>query len=285
VQCFAARNSRTIRYVFEGRQGLSYARNTAIACARAPILAFVDDDVLIDQDWITALLEAFAAHPDVACVGGRAVLVFEGGEAPPWLTPYLASIYGATDLGAESRMLRFPEHPYGLNMAFGCGVLEDLGGFSIALGRTGANLLSGDETEVFARAARAGLKTAYTPHALVSHRVPRSRATRLWALRRHYWAGISRAVIHRGVASLALRERFRLAYYEVVHLCRMFAKRPRSFLRAIVRSDGDSVETLARAAQRVGAFRAYLLWPGDVAVPCRPRSMTRGIKRGGPSGA
>ena len=261
VERYCARYPRAIRYVFERRQGLSHARNTAIACARAPILAFADDDVLFHPDWAAALLAPFAADPELACLGGRAVPVFEGGE-PPWLTPHLASIYGATALGGERKTLRFPEHPYGLNMAFRRRVLEELGGFNPALGRAGTNLISGDETDLFARADRAGLKTAYTPHAIVSHRIPRSRATRFWAVRRYYWAGISRAVMHRGVASLSFRERLRWACYELVHLCCMVARRPRSFLRAIRPSDGESVETLARAAQRLGAFRAYLIWRG-----------------------
>jgi len=38
----------------------------------------------------------------------------------------------------------------------------------------------------------------------------------------------------------------------------MIASRPWAFVRAFGRRDGESVELLARAAQRVGAFRAYL---------------------------
>ncbi len=172
VEGLAARHPRTIRYAFEPKQGISHARNTAITCARAAIVAFADDDVLFDPDWLSAVLEAFAAAPDAACLGGRAVPVFDGGE-PPWLTPYLASVYGATALGGEPKMLRFPEHPYGLNMAFRRRVFEELGGFNPAFNRGATNLISGDETELFARADRAGLKTAYTPHAIVYHRIPR----------------------------------------------------------------------------------------------------------------
>jgi GT2 family glycosyltransferase len=259
VESLATQHPRTIRYVFEPKQGISHARNTAIACARAAILAFADDDVLFHPDWLSAVLAAFAAAPDAACLGGRAVPVFDGGE-PPWVTPFLASVYGATALGDEPKTLRFPDHPYGLNMAFRRHVFEELGGFNPALNRGATNLISGDETELFARADLAGLKTAYTPHAIVYHRVFPARATRSWAVRRYYWAGVTRAIMHRGLADLSPRESVRRAYYELVHLFGMIAKRPWRFVRAIGGADGESVEMLARAAQRLGAFRTYLLW-------------------------
>jgi len=270
VERFGVVQPGTIRYVFEPRQGLSHARNAAIAYARAPVLAYVDDDVLFHPHWLLALLERFAADPDLMCLGGRVVPVFEGGQ-PSWLTPYLASAYGELDAGSEPRPLRYPEHPYGLNMAFRREVLDALGGFDPRLGRSGARLLSGEETELFARAHRAGLKTGYTPDAVVFHRIPRSRATRSWALRRYYWAGVSRAIMHRGLSPLTVRERLRLACYELAHLSRMVAGQPWRFARSFAPSDGESVETLARAAQRVGAFRAYLAWRGA----SRPRVTAR----------
>jgi glycosyltransferase involved in cell wall biosynthesis len=257
VERLAAQDPRTIRYVFEPKQGISHARNTAVASARAAILAFADDDVVFHPDWLVRLMEAFAAVPDAHCLGGRAVPVFDGGE-PPWLTPFLASVYGATALGDEPKTLRFPDHPYGLNMAFRRHVFEELGGFNPALNRGATNLISGEETELFARADRAGLKTVYTPHAIVYHRIPPARATRRWAVRRYYWAGVTRAIMHRGLANLTPRDSLRRAYYELVHLFGMIASRPWTFVRAIGRQDGESVELLARAAQRVGAFRAYL---------------------------
>src|SRR5437868_5644614 len=39
-----------VRYVFEGRQGLSHARNCGIRASHAPIVAFTDDDVRVNDD-------------------------------------------------------------------------------------------------------------------------------------------------------------------------------------------------------------------------------------------
>ena len=45
VESFIARGATNLTYVFEGRQGLSYGWNSGIAHARAPVIAFTDDDV------------------------------------------------------------------------------------------------------------------------------------------------------------------------------------------------------------------------------------------------
>src|SRR5262249_32992172 len=48
----AVDSSGLIHYVFEPRQGLSYARNTGVERSRAPIVSFVDDDVVPVRTWV-----------------------------------------------------------------------------------------------------------------------------------------------------------------------------------------------------------------------------------------
>src|SRR5438105_3335543 len=55
VEAFMARGQANLRYVFEGQQGLSYARNAGIAAARAPLIAFTDDDVRAARDWVVSI--------------------------------------------------------------------------------------------------------------------------------------------------------------------------------------------------------------------------------------
>jgi glycosyltransferase involved in cell wall biosynthesis len=66
------RRSRAVRYVFESQLGLSVARNRGVAEARAPLVAFVDDDAFAEPQWAEAVLAAFAyADNHVAVVAGR----------------------------------------------------------------------------------------------------------------------------------------------------------------------------------------------------------------------
>src|SRR5439155_3374606 len=66
-----------VRYVFEGRQGLSHARNRGIDEARADMIAFTDDDVRVATDWVGQIARAFDEREDVDYVGGRVL--------PSWL--------------------------------------------------------------------------------------------------------------------------------------------------------------------------------------------------------
>src|SRR3954469_13944522 len=68
-----------LRYVFEPRQGVSYARNTGVEHTTAPLIAFLDDDGLPGTDWVWAMKRAFDEHPEVDCLGGRI--------KPNWITP------------------------------------------------------------------------------------------------------------------------------------------------------------------------------------------------------
>jgi O-antigen biosynthesis protein len=47
-----------VRYVREPRPGLDWARNRAILEARGEILAYTDDDAIVDQHWATAIASA-----------------------------------------------------------------------------------------------------------------------------------------------------------------------------------------------------------------------------------
>src|SRR5262249_44902501 len=68
VQSFIERGNSHVRYLFEGRQGLSYARNLAIATARSNILAFTDDDVQVSADWVATIKRSLDSHPEVDCI-------------------------------------------------------------------------------------------------------------------------------------------------------------------------------------------------------------------------
>lgn len=52
-------------------QGLSAARNAGVARARAPIVAFTDDDVVVPPDWCQSLLAAWRGAPrGTSAIGG-----------------------------------------------------------------------------------------------------------------------------------------------------------------------------------------------------------------------
>ena len=68
-----------VRLIRHGeRRSLNAARNTGIREARADLIAFVDDDVLVPPGWLDALVEGAERHPEADAFGGPIRPRFEG---------------------------------------------------------------------------------------------------------------------------------------------------------------------------------------------------------------
>ncbi|MBD2346056.1 hormogonium polysaccharide biosynthesis glycosyltransferase HpsE [Anabaena subtropica] len=60
-----------LRYVFEGRQGTTYARQKAVQMAQSQdLIGFLDDDNLPSQTWVFAAYQFGQEHPQAGAYGG-----------------------------------------------------------------------------------------------------------------------------------------------------------------------------------------------------------------------
>ncbi|CAM4140042.1 glycosyltransferase [Paenibacillus alkaliterrae] len=181
-----------IIYVYEERLGLSVARNRAIREAKGEYVLFLDDDAVASREWISGIVSLFETDPRIGCVGGKIEPAWEGAE-PTWLLPENRTLYTILDYSHEIVEMQNPAIPFGANVAFRKSVFNSLKPFREDLGRVGSNLLSSEEAELIDR-IRSRYSVYYTPHAWVRHKIPRSRVSRKWLLRRIYWQGVSSAV-------------------------------------------------------------------------------------------
>jgi GT2 family glycosyltransferase len=176
VQQLVRASYPSVRYVRELRPGLNWARNRAILEARSEILAFVDDDVVVEPEWLRALATVFAQHPDVMVVTGLVIPYELESEAQA-----LFEQHGGLGRGFARRWVRVAQGETltragnvttfgtGANMAFRRAIFDRVGGFDPALD-AGTVAAAGGDTEIFLRLLKAGSTLVYEPAAVVRHR-------------------------------------------------------------------------------------------------------------------
>ena len=160
-----------IRYVREDHPGLPSGHNRGVLEARGEIIAFTDDDVVVDTCWLAGLARGFEVVENVACVTGLIVPLEL--ETP---AQFLFEAYGGFTRGFSRRIFDLREHrwkkpsyPYivgacggGASMAFTATFLRKEGGFDPALPL-------GEDNVSFFLAIIHGYRLVYEPASLLYH--------------------------------------------------------------------------------------------------------------------
>lgn len=166
-----------VRYAREDRRGLAAAHNRGLQLAEGGIVAFTDDDVIVDRRWLTEVAEAFKADTNVACVTGLILAAELQTDAQIML-----ETHGHFSKGFEQRVFDLYTHrpadplfPFnagrlgsGANMSFDRHKLRELGGFDPAIG-TGTIARGGDDLAAFFSVIASGFQLVYQPSAVVWH--------------------------------------------------------------------------------------------------------------------
>lgn len=203
-----------IRYAVEDRPGLNFARNRACMEATGELLAFLDDDVVVDEIWFDGLQEAWRENPDA---GGFTGLVMPMKMDTP--ARILFELRSGFRRGFDKIRFgrEYPSNPLypcgagifgaGANMTFRRKLVLELGSFDEALD-TGAPLPGGGDLDMFYRVVRSGAPLVYEPSLLVYHE---HRATEPELRRQYYTWGLGfMAFVQKSLRSdPANRPRFR----------------------------------------------------------------------------
>lgn len=180
--------------------GISRARNAGAATARAPYIAYIDDDAVPAMDWVARILDVLGEYPDAAVIGGRILPLWEA-PLPRWWPDSLRGVLSIIEWEGqgEFRTPAVPARlaPYSANMVVALAKLRVLGGFSERIGRFGTALLSDEEVQLAWRLQDRGFSVRYDSRVLVHHRIQAGRLDPAWLLARLYWQGASTVLTRR----------------------------------------------------------------------------------------
>lgn len=153
-----------IRYIRSGTVGLSRSRNIAIRESRSEIVAFTDDDCIVDKEWLASIVMEYQSDSSLMGVYGR-VLPYGKGE-PGMVCPCIID-------SMERKTVEDPIIPYtvlghGNNMCFKKDVFRKTGLYIESLG-AGTWMCGGEDTDLTYLALRKRIKLMYSPNPLVYH--------------------------------------------------------------------------------------------------------------------
>lgn len=180
--------------------GKSAVMNEAIRASNSKILAFLDDDVVVDPGWLESIHRFLENnHYQVA----QGVIRIASPEADDPQISQLLDRYRTIprlDYSPETQNLTSLN---GANVVIYREVLDRIGHFDQRLGPGAAG--TSEDVELAKRIVRAGLKIGYIHEAVVYHRVDRSRLTDDYFKSLHRRQGFSRLAIEdRGIIRISL---------------------------------------------------------------------------------
>jgi len=186
--------NHTIRYLYEEKQGLGYARNLAMRVLNSKYIAYLDDDAVAPKFWLSQALLDFKTADKVLSVGG------------PYKPYYIASKpywykdeYEIRSWGNKLRKLEQSEALSGSNMIWEREALISIEGFGENVGVKGDLLSVGEETIAYQRLWEIFIKPIiiYDPKLYILHYVPENKMKPSYYLRRAFATGQAQAKIER----------------------------------------------------------------------------------------
>jgi glycosyltransferase involved in cell wall biosynthesis len=177
--------------VLESRPGLPLARNTALDRASGDLVIYIDDDVLVDPQWLRHFAEAARRHPGAVAFGGPIEPWFP--ETPdPLLAeafPNLKNGFCGLDHGSQEIVLEISQEIFGANMAFSKSAMGEAR-FDPQVGHAHGLMMLGDETILLRRLQSQGKQVIWVPGMRLKHYVDPKRMRLPYLLT--YYGGVGR---------------------------------------------------------------------------------------------
>ncbi|MCH4545377.1 glycosyltransferase [Rhizobium changzhiense] len=182
AEAFSAILPMTIIEVAE--PGKSHALNEAVPHYQSDLVAFTDDDVTVDPEWLSAMIDAAAAHPAYGVFTGKIVGRWErepSAKLRRWVP--LGSTYAVNENPVSAPC--GPGEVWGPNTVYRRAVFDAGLRYNKDVGpRPGKLYPMGQDTEMATRVCQAGFSAYYVAEAVVEHTIKADTVSEDWVVRR-----------------------------------------------------------------------------------------------------
>lgn len=179
-----------LQMCLEPKQGLNFARMCGVQTTTRDWIAFVDDDCLLQPDWVQQAVEFAATHPDCGAFGGQVILDWQ--VPPPQFVLKFGYSFAEQNHGKIAKIV---ECLVGAGIIIRRSTLLKIGWLEqqFMADRVGKKLISGGDVELALRLA-AQSTLWYTPNCQLMHNIPPHRTSVDYLVKINYGLGISQLV-------------------------------------------------------------------------------------------
>jgi glycosyltransferase involved in cell wall biosynthesis len=192
------------RIIREECLGLTYARLRGFRESTGEVIVFVDDDNVLNPDYLRIALSTMTSDPTLGAAGGKAIPRYE--LAPPDWFGELGLDLGCRDLGEAAQFaswhgLDTSRRSYPACAPIGAGMVIRRLAFAAyvsaaendatrtGLGRRGSDLASGEDNDMMMTLLDLGWQVAYLPQLRLEHMIPAHRVTYAYLANYAYASG------------------------------------------------------------------------------------------------
>lgn len=171
------------RIITEPKQGLTYARLRGFRECTADIIVMVDDDNILNSDYLEQVVSIFELNQQTAAIGGKSIPLFET-TPPTWLHEFYGNL-ALRDLGHNSIIAGWDnKYPQAAPIGAGMGIRRKAlvtyikkiaSGKNNISDRTATSLSSGGDNDLVIEILKSGWQVGYFPQLELKHMIPARR--------------------------------------------------------------------------------------------------------------
>lgn len=185
------------RIVKEDEPGLMNARIRGVDEVQKDITLFVDDDNILEADFLQKLYQLYEEKPDVGTIGVQVKPLVDE-ETPSWFYDYLGVYACGRQADASSDVTKTRMTLFGAGLSFRTPVIKKIlvqRGHFFLMGRTGDILLRGDDSEMCMQCILEGWKVWYEDDLTLEHNILSERITPEYVKNARFGGGVASIVL------------------------------------------------------------------------------------------
>lgn len=166
--------------------GKSRALNLGISLSRAPILAFTDDDCIVDKNWLKSIRDEFCLQADLVGIFGQ-IKPFQPNKHINMKCP--STFERKRRFRTKKICIHWKKLGYGANMAFKKNAVIASGGFNTLFG-PGSIGKAAEDANLCLKILKQNMLVTYSPAIIVFHNNWMSKKEYLKLHKQYTWGGI-----------------------------------------------------------------------------------------------